>query len=42
MSECVFCHNVIIGFKDNISATEFGISGLCQECQDKVFEEGEE
>lgn len=24
-------------FRDNLSRKEFGISGLCQECQDKVF-----
>lgn len=41
MSECVFCGNEICGFKDKISVVEFGISGLCQECQDKTFE-GEE
>ena len=25
-------------FKDELSVKEFGISGLCQTCQDKIFE----
>lgn len=24
-------------FKDTISKKEFGISGICQKCQDKIF-----
>ena len=26
-------------FKDNVSAREFAISGLCQKCQDDIFRE---
>ncbi len=26
-------------FKDNLSVKEYGISGLCQKCQDKIFAE---
>jgi len=29
-------------FRDNLSIKEFTISGLCQECQDKIFNETEE
>lgn len=29
-------------FRDRLSRREFGISGLCQECQDSVFGKGEE
>ena len=28
-------------FRDRLSAKEFGISGMCQKCQDEVFGEGE-
>jgi hypothetical protein len=28
-------------FVDDLSRREFGISGLCQECQDRVFGKGE-
>jgi len=33
------CGKPIKGFKDNLSAKEHRISGLCQECQDKFFGE---
>lgn len=26
-------------FKDELSAREYSISGMCQQCQDKTFEE---
>lgn len=28
-------------FRDRLSAKEFRISGMCQKCQDEVFEGGE-
>lgn len=31
--------NILEEFKDIESKVEFTISGLCQECQDKVFTE---
>lgn len=31
------CSKEITGFKDALSQKEYSISGLCQECQDKVF-----
>lgn len=29
-------------FKDDLSYKEFGISGFCQECQDKTFVDSED
>jgi hypothetical protein len=34
---CVACDKPATNFKDVLSRKEFCISGLCQECQDKVF-----
>jgi hypothetical protein len=36
---CPFCGTNIIleEFRDEISRSEFKISGLCQKCQDKAF-----
>lgn len=36
---CPFCKVVVKleEFKDNLSRTEFKISGLCQKCQDEMF-----
>ena len=31
------CGKPIKGFKNALSEKEFKISGLCQECQDKIF-----
>ena len=39
--KCPFCFvkiNPSSDFKDQISITEYYISGLCQKCQDKVFD----
>lgn len=36
---CAFCHGPAIEFKDDLSRKEFTISGLCQNCQDNVFDE---
>ena len=37
--KCPFCGKVVDpnGFRDKLSAREFENSGLCQECQDKMF-----
>ncbi len=35
---CVACGQQAITFKDELSRTEYGISGMCQKCQDEVFE----
>ena len=34
---CVICKGAANEFHDELSRKEFGISGLCQKCQDKVF-----
>lgn len=39
---CVVCNNEIDGFRDNLSIKEWTISGLCQKCQDSVFEDIDE
>ena len=35
---CTSCGKPIHGFKDNLSVTEYRITGFCQSCQDEVFE----
>jgi hypothetical protein len=37
LDKCVVCKGPATEFKDEISRKEFSISGLCQICQDKVF-----
>lgn len=37
VSKPIGCGKPITGFKDKISEKEYTISGLCQECQDKIF-----
>ena len=34
---CVSCGKSAIEFKDELSAREYKISGLCQVCQDEFF-----
>lgn len=34
---CVSCGKNAHAFKDALSEKEYGISGLCQPCQDSVF-----
>lgn len=38
---CPTCGQKIAGneFKDALSVKEWGISGMCQKCQDQVFED---
>jgi uncharacterized CHY-type Zn-finger protein len=36
---CVVCGGPADHFKDALSVREFGISGMCQVCQDKTFGE---
>ena len=36
---CISCHGPATEFKDDISRKEFRISGMCQACQDSVFED---
>ena len=35
---CVSCNGTASTFKHEISLKEYGISGLCQACQDSVFD----
>lgn len=41
---CTTCpaHIDITKFRDETSVREYGISGMCQDCQDSAFEEPEE
>ena len=39
---CPMCGKEITEFKDALSEKEFGISGMCQNCQDSVFDAPEE
>ena len=36
---CVSCGKPATDFRDDLSRKEFGISGLCQRCQDEFFAE---
>ena len=40
---CVSCKKEVTSesFRDETSLKEYTISGLCQECQDMIFNEGE-
>lgn len=46
LTRCPFCHsegdNGEFSFRDRLSAREYQISGLCQNCQDGFFKEDEE
>jgi hypothetical protein len=37
MKICVICKDPITEFRDDLSAKEYKISGLCPGCQDEVF-----
>tara|TARA_R110000824_G_scaffold346176_1_gene532899 strand:- start:140 stop:364 length:225 start_codon:yes stop_codon:yes gene_type:complete len=34
---CTYCNITLDEFRDEISAKEYSISGMCQSCQDKTF-----
>lgn len=34
---CTFCAITLDDFRDELSAKEYSISGMCQSCQDKTF-----
>lgn len=40
--KCMLCDNSASNFTDEISEKEYTISGMCQACQDKAFEDGDE
>jgi len=35
--ECMTCETPNVNFRNELSRKEYGISGMCQDCQDKVF-----
>jgi hypothetical protein len=35
---CVYCGKPATEFKDALSKKEYDISGMCQVCQDEIFE----
>jgi hypothetical protein len=35
---CVVCKTDVGSFRDKLSEKEYAISGLCQKCQDSVFD----
>jgi hypothetical protein len=39
---CTFCAITLDEFRDEMSAKEYSISGMCQTCQDKTFGVSEE
>ena len=41
---CPFCSTPVTmeDFRDDLSRREFEISGMCQKCQDEVFQEPDE
>lgn len=39
--KCPTCGMPVGGFRDELSRKEYGISGMCQACQDSVFGEEE-
>jgi len=38
---CVTCGKPITSFRDELSVREYAISGICQTCQDGVFDESD-
>lgn len=34
---CPICSNPVTDFRDKLSEKEYFISGMCQDCQDKMF-----
>tara|TARA_Y100000004_G_scaffold195896_1_gene264243 strand:+ start:139 stop:345 length:207 start_codon:yes stop_codon:yes gene_type:complete len=40
--QCVKCGGFDLEFRDELSRKEYGISGLCQPCQDGIFGEEDE
>ena len=36
--KCITCGGDARDFRDAMSVKEYSISGMCQDCQDKVFE----
>lgn len=41
-ASCATCHGGASSFRDSLSAKEYTISGMCQTCQDDIFEHFED
>lgn len=39
--KCLYCGKKIKEFRDELSIKEYNITGMCQKCQDEMFEGGE-
>jgi len=39
-NRCMMCGGLAESFRDQLSAKEYRISGMCQECQDMVWKGG--
>ena len=37
-NQCTFCAKAITAFADELSAKEYSVSGMCQLCQDDIFQ----
>lgn len=35
---CITCGDSAESFRDTLSRKEYGISGMCQKCQDEIFD----
>ena len=40
--KCPVCSRAITAFRDHLSEREFEVSGLCQKCQDSIWEDEQE
>jgi hypothetical protein len=40
--KCPLCRKTITSFRDLLSEREYAISGMCQSCQDDIFNENDE
>ena len=36
--QCTFCAKALTEFRDELSAKEYSVSGMCQPCQDEIFQ----
>jgi hypothetical protein len=39
---CIICHLTVKGFRNKKSEEEYTLSGICQECQDTLFDDSED
>lgn len=36
--QCTFCAKALTEFRDELSKKEYSVSGMCQLCQDEIFQ----